>query len=67
MFGIKPLHLKIDESDFRELVRGHTISVRTVEGKKVNVILADMGWDRLMMAIQDAMRQHIKKRENKND
>jgi hypothetical protein len=53
------LFVKIDEQAFRDLVAGRTAKLSgdpvSREALTINVILEDIGWDRMLMAIHEAM------------
>lgn len=49
-----PIYLALSEDDFRKLVAGQIAGLRTTDGQAVNVILSDIGRDRMLAAINDA-------------
>lgn len=49
-----PLRVRLDETDFRRLVAGEEVRLETIEGARVLLILADIGWERMTLAINDA-------------
>lgn len=55
------LRARIDEQAFRELVAGRVAKLETSDGDDltVEVILADVGWDRMVDAVTDAMVEHL--------
>jgi hypothetical protein len=49
------IYLRLDEAAFRELVAGRTTELWSQNGKHlVRVMLADIGWVRMVSAICDA-------------
>jgi hypothetical protein len=56
------IRVALDEKDFRGLVNGEIVSVEGFDfrGIKLDIkmILKDIGWDRMAMAIRDAIEGH---------
>jgi hypothetical protein len=56
------IRVALDEKDFRGLVNGEIVSVDGFDfrGIKIDIkmILKDIGWDRMAMAIRDAIEGH---------
>ena len=51
------VYLKLDEAAFRTLVRGDEAVLVSQDGKiQAHLILADIGWARMLVAIDDAMQ-----------
>jgi hypothetical protein len=44
----------IDETAFRDLVDGRAVTLTLGTGSKIDVILSDIGWARMLLAIEDA-------------
>lgn len=44
----------IDEAAFRDLVAGRVATLRTADGGRVEIILSDIGWSRMLLAIDAA-------------
>ena len=44
----------IDEAAFRELVDGRTVTLAANDGSELDVIFADIGWQRMLRAVADA-------------
>jgi hypothetical protein len=53
------LRLVLDEEAFGELVAGRTAHLLTTTNSPVDLILADIGWARMLTAIENAMREGI--------
>jgi len=51
----KEIRVKLFESDFQDLVKGEEVEVQSLDGVKVKMILADIGFDRMSYAIDRAM------------
>jgi hypothetical protein len=49
-----PIYVKLDEEAFRALVQGREARVSSQSGAEVRLILADIGWGRMLAAITDA-------------
>lgn len=50
-----PIYVKLDEAAFTALVRGKEARVIAPDGSDVRLILADIGWGRMMAAIDAAI------------
>jgi hypothetical protein len=50
------IRIILDEADFRDLVAGREVQARTLGAETVALILADIGWARMLVAIEDAIR-----------
>lgn len=48
-----PLHVRLDEADFRALVAGGVVEIPTGD-RAVRIILADIGWGAMAAALYDA-------------
>jgi hypothetical protein len=46
----------LDEEAFRELVAGKVVKLMTTTNTPLELILSDIGWSRMLQAIDDAMR-----------
>ena len=55
------IRIVLDEAEFRELVAGSEVQVRTLGAETVALILADIGWSRMLVAIDDAIREKMHK------
>lgn len=55
------VYCKLDEEMFKLLVAGKEVIIEQSDGSKWHFILEDMGWDRMQMAIDDAMLESLKK------
>ncbi len=51
----KPMRIKLDETHFRALVAGEVATVTTHTGREVTILLADIGFDVMLLAIEAAM------------
>jgi hypothetical protein len=49
------LYVRLDETAFRQLVAGNTVKIPG--NPPLEIILADIGWERMFMAITDVMEQ----------
>jgi hypothetical protein len=47
----------LEEEHFAKLVRGKTVALITAGGNKIEICLADIGWDRMYYQIEGAMRE----------
>jgi hypothetical protein len=47
--------VKLFESDFQSLVKGEEVEVTSLDGVKVRMILADIGFDRMGYAVERAI------------
>lgn len=54
------IRIVLGEDEFRELVGGDEVQVRTLGAETVALILADIGWARMLTAIDDAMRGRMR-------
>lgn len=54
------IRIVLGEREFRDLVGGHEVQVRTLGAETVALILADIGWARMLTAIDDAMRGRMR-------
>jgi hypothetical protein len=52
-----PWRLILDEEAFRELVAGKVVELMTTTNTPIELILSDIGWSRMLIAIEDAMRK----------
>lgn len=50
-----PIKVRLEEKDFAQLVRGKVVILNGPAGT-VELILADIGWDRMYFHIERAMR-----------
>jgi hypothetical protein len=52
------LRVVLDEAAFRELVAGRVAKVEAgmFDKTPIEIILADIGWARMLVAVEDAMR-----------
>jgi hypothetical protein len=50
-----PLRIALDEAGFRQLVAGQVVLERTTSGLRVEIILSDIGWTRMIRAVFDGM------------
>lgn len=48
-----PCRVTLSEDDFSALVRGEVVTTNTIDGK-VEIILQDIGFDRMALAIRNA-------------
>ena len=48
------IRVKIEDADFAALVRGEVAKLKTVDGRPVIIILADIGFDRMLNHINYA-------------
>jgi hypothetical protein len=53
------IRIVLDAADFRDLVAGREVQARTLGAETVMLILADIGWARMLIAIDDAMRERM--------
>ena len=57
------IRVALDEKDFRGLVNGEIVSVDGFDfrGLKIDIkmILKDIGWDRMTIALRDAIEGHV--------
>jgi hypothetical protein len=51
----KDIRVKLFESDFQSLVKGEEVEVESLDGVKVKMILADIGFDRISYAVERAI------------
>jgi hypothetical protein len=54
---MEAIRVALNEADFRDLVAGRVVTIsggRVVRGYIVEIILSDIGWDRMEVAITDA-------------
>jgi hypothetical protein len=51
----QPIRVRLDEAGFRELVAGKVVRLVTTDGTGVELILADIGFDRMELALTDAI------------
>lgn len=58
MSKTKEIRVKLFESDFQDLVKGEEVEVQSLDGVKVKMILADIGFDRMSYAIENRTRGH---------
>jgi len=49
------IRVRLEFEDFRDLVGGRVVEVKTPQGT-VKIILADIGWESMMGAVEEAMR-----------
>jgi len=49
-------HAVLDETSFRLLVAGKPATIKLPDGNEVALILSDIGWSRMLRAIEDANR-----------
>jgi len=50
------IRLRLDDDEFKKLVSGEVVTIHTApRGQRVEIILADIGFDRMVSAIQEAM------------
>ncbi len=56
------IRVALDEKDFRALVNGEIVAVEGFDFRgitlDIKMILKDIGWDRMAMAIRDAIEGH---------
>lgn len=50
-----PIRVALDEVRFRRLVAGQVVATAAAGGERVEIILSDIGWQRILRAIVDAM------------
>ena len=55
------LFVRLEEPHFRKLVAGERVAIETVAGDQVELILADIGWGRMLGAIETA-REAVRQR-----
>ena len=56
------IYAKIERAHFRRLVSGEAVEISGHDGQLVKLILEDIGWAQMLMAIADAQnRGRIKK------
>jgi hypothetical protein len=51
----KIVRVRLDEKEFRQLVAGKVVRLESAKGEIVEMILADIGWDRMEFALTDAV------------
>jgi hypothetical protein len=51
------IRIRLDDAEFRDLVAGKEVVCRDLEGTRVRMILADIGWDRMRMHISNASKE----------
>jgi len=51
----RPTRIALDEAAFCDLVAGKEVERADLRGHKVQLILSDIGWDRMVDAIAEAM------------
>lgn len=49
------IRIALGEAEFRDLVAGRVARTKTASGQPVEVILSDIGWERMTRAIAVAM------------
>lgn len=52
----RPLRARLDEAAFRQLVAGEVVVLETNTGQALELILADIGYTRLLRAVVDVKR-----------
>jgi len=55
MAELPPIRVRLDELTFRQLVAGEVVRLVAARGESVELILADIGFDKMLDAI-DAVR-----------
>lgn len=50
------MRARLEEENFAQLVRGKVVTLVTAGGNKIEVCLADIGWDRMYFQLERAMR-----------
>jgi hypothetical protein len=50
-----PIHVALSEDDFRKLVAGKVVEVDSIP--RVRIILSDIGWVNIIVAVSDAMKE----------
>jgi hypothetical protein len=50
------IRLALDEAAFRDLVAGNVVKLRTTTNLSVELLLSDIGWSRMLTAVEDAIR-----------
>jgi hypothetical protein len=50
-----PIRIVLDEEAFRALVAGAVASFPTLGDRNVEIILSDIGFDRMLIAVEDAI------------
>jgi hypothetical protein len=48
------IRIRLDEAAFRQLVAGDVVTLTGAKGERVKMILADIGWQLMLKAIEDA-------------
>jgi hypothetical protein len=56
---MKSVYLKIEETDFKKLVEGQVV-VKDKDGVQVNILLSDIGFDRIFIAVDKAYEKYRK-------
>ena len=51
----KPIRAIIDEPELREFIAGRPVTVRSNGGLDIQIVLRDIGWDRIRQAVDDAI------------
>jgi hypothetical protein len=53
----RPLHVALDEAQFRRLVAGEVVSIKAGDQQQVEVqcILSDIGWPVILRAVRDGI------------
>jgi hypothetical protein len=56
-----PLYVALDECGFKTLLRGMAVTLNTVGGQEVRLILKDIGWGRIINAVEAAFEESRKR------
>lgn len=54
------IRIVLGEDEYRELVAGREVQVKTLGAETVALILADIGWARMLIGIEEAMRGQMR-------
>jgi hypothetical protein len=49
----KPIRFALDEKQFRQLVKGQVLRLTAHDGTEIEIILSDIGFDRMVLAVLD--------------
>lgn len=54
---MRTVYARLDEAEFRKLVSGKIVELPTRSDVTVSLILADIGWDRILEAVSLAISE----------
>jgi len=59
MGDVRGVRISLDEKMFRDLVAGLVVNAPNLAGIEVQIALQDIGWGRMLKALDDAMKRNL--------